>query len=196
MAHASYSRENGHALAVLGLAAAQSAVVLGALAADNNVAASFVSRRAAEATSEAACTTAGTHHRIPAIVRVASRISVSAAPVVCGALRGLIGAVAVDANSHRRRTTVGYRAATVDCSEEALAAGSWEDGQHGTTQLVGGRDGGGGGVGARVDGRPALEGEATASDGGGTWGVGGDGEDRGQRRTDREQFLCNLWHGK
>jgi hypothetical protein len=26
--------------------------------------------------------------------------------------------------------------------------------------------------------------------------VGGDGEDRGQRRTDREQFLCNLWHGK
>jgi hypothetical protein len=158
MAHASYSRENGHALAVLGLAAAQSAVVLGALAADNNVAASFVSRRAAEATSEAACTTAGTHHRIPAIVRVASRISVSAAPVVCGALRGLIGAVAVDANSHRRRTTVGYRAATVDCSEEALAAGSWEDGQHGTTQLVGGRDGGGGGVGARVDGRPALEG--------------------------------------
>jgi hypothetical protein len=100
MTHASYSRENGHVLVVLGLAVAQSAVVLGALAADNNVAASSVSRRATEATSEAACTTAGTHHGILSIVRVASRISASAAPVVWGALRGLVGVVAIDANSH------------------------------------------------------------------------------------------------
>jgi hypothetical protein len=32
-------------------------------------------------------------------VRVAGRTSASAAPVVCGALRALVGAVAVDANS-------------------------------------------------------------------------------------------------
>ena len=87
MTHASYSSENGRALAVLGLAA------------DNDAAASAVSRRASEAASEAACAAAGKHVGIPAIVRVASRTSASAAPVVCGALRALIGAVAVDANS-------------------------------------------------------------------------------------------------
>jgi hypothetical protein len=55
---------------------------------------------------------------------------------------------------------VGYWATTVDYGEEAMAAGSWEDGRRGTTQLVGGRDGEGGGVGARVEGRPVLEGGA------------------------------------
>lgn len=99
MTHASYSRENGRALAVLGLAASQSAAALAALAADNDAAASAVTGRASEAASEAVCADAGKQAGIPAIVRVASKTSASAAPVVCGALRALIGAVAVDANS-------------------------------------------------------------------------------------------------
>lgn len=99
MTHASYSRENGRALAVLGLSASQSAAALGALAADNDAAASAVRSRASEAASVAACADAGKHAGIPAIVRVANSTSASAAPVVCGAFRALIGAVAVDANS-------------------------------------------------------------------------------------------------
>ncbi|RCV39882.1 hypothetical protein SETIT_9G006000v2 [Setaria italica] len=122
MTHASYSRENGRALAVLGLAAAQSAAVLGALAADNDAAASVVSRRATEAASEAACAAAGTHVGIPAIVRVASRTSASAAPVVCGALRALIGAVAVDANSTDAAGDVFWRLHVLAAASAATAA--------------------------------------------------------------------------
>ncbi|KAF0906219.1 hypothetical protein E2562_009235 [Oryza meyeriana var. granulata] len=99
MTHASYSRENGRALAVLGLAAAQSAAALRALVADHDASASAVSRRARDASEEAACVAAAARVGIPSIVRVAAGTKASAAPVVCGALRALIGAVAVDANS-------------------------------------------------------------------------------------------------
>ncbi|XP_062213064.1 protein NUCLEAR FUSION DEFECTIVE 2 [Phragmites australis] len=99
MTHASYSRENGRALAVLGLAAAQSAAAIRSLSADHDATASAVARRAREAASEAACAAAGTSVGIPAIVRVAGGVNASADPVICGAFRALIGAVAVDANS-------------------------------------------------------------------------------------------------
>ncbi|TVU44230.1 hypothetical protein EJB05_03666, partial [Eragrostis curvula] len=99
MTHASYSRENGRALAVLGLAASQSAAALQALANDHDAAASVVAHRATEVASEAVCAKIGARVGIPAIVRVAAGINASAPPVVCGALRALIGAVAVDANS-------------------------------------------------------------------------------------------------
>ncbi|KAL6638650.1 hypothetical protein ACP70R_023761 [Stipagrostis hirtigluma subsp. patula] len=99
MTHASYSRENGRALAVLGLAASQSAAALRALAADHDASASAVSRRAREAATEAACAAAGARAGIPRVVRVAAGTNASAAPVVCGALRALVGAVAVDAGS-------------------------------------------------------------------------------------------------
>ncbi|CAL4937162.1 unnamed protein product [Urochloa decumbens] len=122
MTHASYSRENGRALAVLGLAAAQSAAALGALAADNDAASSAVSRRASEVASEAACAAAGVHVGIPAIVRVASRTSASAAPVVCGALRALIGAVAVDANSTDAAGEVFWRLHVLTVESAATAA--------------------------------------------------------------------------
>ncbi|CAN6291036.1 unnamed protein product [Urochloa humidicola] len=122
MTHASYSRENGRALAVLGLAAAQSAAALGALAADNDAASSAVSRRASEAASEVACAAAGAHVGIPAIVRVASRTSASAAPVVCGALRALIGAVAVDANSTDAAGEVFWRLHVLTAESAATAA--------------------------------------------------------------------------
>ncbi|OEL32170.1 hypothetical protein BAE44_0006811 [Dichanthelium oligosanthes] len=122
MTHASYSRENGRALAVLGLAAAQSAAALGTLAADNDAAASAVSRRASEAASEAACAAAGTHVGIPAIVRVASRTSASAAPVICGALRALIGAVAVDANSTDAAVEVFWKLHVLTAASAAATA--------------------------------------------------------------------------
>jgi dsRNA-specific ribonuclease len=99
MTHASYSRENGRALAVLGLAAAESAAALRALAADGDAAPSAVSRATSEAASGAACARAGARLGIPHVVRVAGRTSASAPTVVCGALRALVGAVAVDANS-------------------------------------------------------------------------------------------------
>uniref|UniRef100_A0A0D9W1J8 RNase III domain-containing protein n=1 Tax=Leersia perrieri TaxID=77586 RepID=A0A0D9W1J8_9ORYZ len=99
MTHASYSRENGRALAVLGLAAAQSAASLRALAADHDASASAVSRRARDASAESACAAAAARVGIPSIVRVAAGTKATAAPVVCGALRALVGAVAVDANS-------------------------------------------------------------------------------------------------
>ncbi|KAB8094531.1 hypothetical protein EE612_021727 [Oryza sativa] len=99
MTHASYSRENGRALAVLGLAASQSAAALRALAADHDASASAVSRRARDASGEAACVAAAARVGIPSIVRVAAGTKPTAPPVVCGALRALIGAVAVDANS-------------------------------------------------------------------------------------------------
>uniref|UniRef100_A0A0E0D9P8 RNase III domain-containing protein n=1 Tax=Oryza meridionalis TaxID=40149 RepID=A0A0E0D9P8_9ORYZ len=101
MTHASYSRENGRALAVLGLAASQSAAALRALAADHDASASAsaVSRRARDASGEAACVAAAARVGIPSIVRVAAGTKPTAPLVVCGALRALIGAVAVDANS-------------------------------------------------------------------------------------------------
>jgi hypothetical protein len=45
------------------------------------------------------CAEAGDRVGIPAIVRVAAGTNASAGPVVCGALRALVGAVAVDAGS-------------------------------------------------------------------------------------------------
>ncbi|XP_044361789.1 protein NUCLEAR FUSION DEFECTIVE 2 [Triticum aestivum] len=96
MTHASYSRENGRALAVLGLAAAESAAALRALAADRDAPASAVSRAARDAAGEPACAAAGARAGIPGVVRVAGSTKASAPPVVCGALRALLGAVAVD----------------------------------------------------------------------------------------------------
>jgi hypothetical protein len=56
-------------------------------------------RSAGRAASEAVCAEAGDRVGIPAIVRVAAGTNASAGPVVCGALRALVGAVAVDAGS-------------------------------------------------------------------------------------------------
>jgi dsRNA-specific ribonuclease len=97
MTHASYSRENGRALAVLGLAAAESAAALRALAADGDAAPSAVSRATSEAASGAACARAGARLGIPHVVRVAGRTSASAPTVVCSALRALVGANSTDA---------------------------------------------------------------------------------------------------
>ncbi|AQK61531.1 RNA binding protein precursor [Zea mays] len=99
MTHSSYSHENGRALAVLGLAAAESAAALRALAADADAAPSAVSRAASEAASGPACARAGARIGIPDVVRVSGQTSAAAPTVVCSALRALVGAVAVDANS-------------------------------------------------------------------------------------------------
>ncbi|WVZ61337.1 hypothetical protein U9M48_011235 [Paspalum notatum var. saurae] len=120
MTHASYSRDNGRALAVLGLAASESAAALRALAADSDATASAVSRRASEAASEVACAAAGTHLGIPGVVRVAGTASASAAPVVCGALRALIGAVAVDANSTDAAGEVFWRLQVITAATAAM----------------------------------------------------------------------------
>nr|CAB3497421.1 unnamed protein product [Digitaria exilis] len=122
MTHASYSIENGRALAVLGLAASQFAAALAALAADNDAAAEAVSRRAREAASEATCAAAGTHAGIPAIVRVAHKTDASSDTVVCGALRALIGAVAVDANSTDAAVEVFWKLHVLTAAAAATAA--------------------------------------------------------------------------
>ncbi|KAL6909357.1 hypothetical protein ACP4OV_001638 [Aristida adscensionis] len=122
MTHASYSRENGRALAVLGLAASQSAAALRALADDHDAAASAVSRRARGAAAEAACAAAGARAGIPSIVRVADRTDASAAPVVCGALRALVGAVAVDANSTDAAGELFWRLHVLTAASAAAAA--------------------------------------------------------------------------
>ncbi|KAG2653128.1 hypothetical protein PVAP13_1NG431238 [Panicum virgatum] len=55
-------RENGCALAILGLARAQSGTAHGAHIVDNNAATTSVSHRASEVAFEAACTAAGTRY--------------------------------------------------------------------------------------------------------------------------------------
>ncbi|GJN22618.1 hypothetical protein PR202_gb10201 [Eleusine coracana subsp. coracana] len=106
-----YSRENGRALAVLGLAASESAA-----------AASTVSRSATRAASEAACAETGARVGIPAVVRVAAGTSASTPPVVCGALRALIGAVAVDAGSTDAASKLYWRLHEVTVASSTAAA--------------------------------------------------------------------------
>ncbi|XP_047071444.1 protein NUCLEAR FUSION DEFECTIVE 2 [Lolium rigidum] len=122
MTHASYSRENGRALAVLGLAASQSAAALRALAADRDAPAAAVSRAARDAAGEAACAAAGARAGIPAIVRVAGGTKASAAPVVCGALRALVGAVAVDNGTADAAAEVFWRLQVLGAVPSATAA--------------------------------------------------------------------------
>jgi dsRNA-specific ribonuclease len=122
MTHASYSRENGRALAVLGLAASQSAAALRALAADRDASASAVSRRTSEAAGEAACAAAGARAGIPSIVRVAGGTKASAPSVVCGALRALVGAVAVDNGTADAAGEVFWRLQVLTAATPATAA--------------------------------------------------------------------------
>lgn len=122
MTHASYSRENGRALAVLGLAAAESAAALRALAADLDAAPSAVSRAVSEAASSAACARAGARLGIPHVVRVAGRTSASEPTVVCGALRALVGAIAVDANSTDAAGEVFWRLHALTAAASAATA--------------------------------------------------------------------------
>ncbi|KQK12028.1 hypothetical protein BRADI_1g01120v3 [Brachypodium distachyon] len=122
MTHASYSRENGRALAVLGLACAQSAAALRVLAADRDAAASAVSRGTRDAAGEAACAAAGQRVGIPSIVRVAGGTKASAAPVVCGALRALVGAVALDNGTADAAGEVFWRLHDLAAAESATAA--------------------------------------------------------------------------
>ena len=120
MTHASYSRENGRALAVLGLAAAESAAALRALAADRDAPASAVSRAARDAAGEPACAAAGARAGIPGVVRVAGSTKASAPPVVCGALRALLGAVAVDNGTADAAAEVFWRLHVVAASAAAM----------------------------------------------------------------------------
>ncbi|XP_020176134.1 protein NUCLEAR FUSION DEFECTIVE 2 [Aegilops tauschii subsp. strangulata] len=122
MTHASYSRENGRALAVLGLAAAESAAALRALAADRDAPASAVSRAARDAAGEPACAAAGARAGIPGVVRVAGSTKASAPPVVCGALRALLGAVAVDNGTADAAAEVFWRLHVVTTATAAAAA--------------------------------------------------------------------------
>ncbi|KAM0928689.1 hypothetical protein ACQ4PT_002636 [Festuca glaucescens] len=122
MTHASYSRENGRALAVLGLAASQSAAALRALTADRDASPSAVSRATRDAAGEAACAAAGARAGIPAIVRVAGGTKASAAPVVCGAVRALVGAVAVDNGTADAAAEVFWRLQVLSAAPSATAA--------------------------------------------------------------------------
>ncbi|XP_078154262.1 ribonuclease III family protein [Carex rostrata] len=99
LTHPSYSQENNRALSILGLSSAEAAASLRLLSINADASASSISSAVADASRLSTCATAGKRLGIGAIVRVASGTDASTPSVICTALRGVVGAVAVDSGS-------------------------------------------------------------------------------------------------
>ncbi|KAK6123387.1 hypothetical protein DH2020_042863 [Rehmannia glutinosa] len=100
MTHASFSEENNKALSILGASVIETSVALQSLIKDVDISAKDLNHMIADVSKvESSCNADGTRLGLQNIVRASRKTNVTAPAVVCGALRAIFGAIAVDAGS-------------------------------------------------------------------------------------------------
>lgn len=100
MTHASFSEENNKALSILGASIMEASVSLKSLIKDVDISAKDLNLAIADVSKvEGSCNTDGTRLGLQNIVRVSRKTAATAPAVVCGALRAVCGAIAVDSGS-------------------------------------------------------------------------------------------------
>ncbi|XP_057950499.1 protein NUCLEAR FUSION DEFECTIVE 2 [Malania oleifera] len=97
MTHPSYSEENNKALSILGESIIATSVALRSLRKDVDTSAGDLTRRIMEVSKvDSSCSVDGMRLGLEKVIRVSSKTNSTTPKVVCGALRAIIGAVAVD----------------------------------------------------------------------------------------------------
>ncbi|GFP95458.1 ribonuclease 3 [Phtheirospermum japonicum] len=100
LTHASFSEENNKALSISGASVIETSIALQSLIKDVDISAKDLNRMIAAASKvDSSCNADGTRLGLQNIVRVSHKTNATAPPVVCGAFRAVLGAIAVDAGS-------------------------------------------------------------------------------------------------
>lgn len=95
--HASFSEENNKALSILGASVIEASVALKSLAKDVDISPKDLNREISVVCDmSASCAKEGLLLGLQNVVRVSPKTDSSAPAVVCGAIRAVIGAIAVD----------------------------------------------------------------------------------------------------
>ncbi|XP_065881279.1 protein NUCLEAR FUSION DEFECTIVE 2 [Euphorbia lathyris] len=112
MTHPSFSEENNKALSVGGVNVIDAYVAMRSLGKDIDISSKELNRRIAEVSRIETCYDDGMRLALQNAVRIASKINATSPTVVCGALRALFGAIAIDTGKSDVAGTIFWRVHT------------------------------------------------------------------------------------